>query len=211
MAKVGAQRAAELTGKSKSTIQRAMKSGKISYELNEHSQRIIDVSELERAFGLVPQGTTPAATTGEAVVPGQVVVQTPSAEMEIQNAKHEMEKERLNLQIQLLNEQLESAREQITDLKAQRDQWQKQAQQVLLTSQVSQKQAEERINELREREESRQRAVQQRRAQQQGTQGSSNTAGKPQFRSVKDGNQNAQKQKGSLLTSFFKGKSKRRA
>ena len=29
MAKVGAQRAAELTGKSKSTIQRAMKSGKL--------------------------------------------------------------------------------------------------------------------------------------------------------------------------------------
>ena len=210
MAKVGAQRAAELTGKSKSTIQRAMKSGKISYELNEHSQRIIDVSELERAFGLVPQGTTTSAVSTDNTVPGQVVVQSSSAELEIQNAKHEMEKERLNLQIQLLNEQLEAAREQINDLKAQRDQWQKQAQQVLLTSQVSQKQAEERINELREREESRQRAVQQRRAQQQGnsTQGS---AGKPQFRSVKAGNQNAQKQKGSLLTSFFKGKKKRTA
>jgi len=52
MAKVGAQRAAELTGKSKSTIQRAMNSGKLSYELDANNRRIIDVSELERVFGL---------------------------------------------------------------------------------------------------------------------------------------------------------------
>ena len=32
MAKVGAQRAAELTGKSKSTVQRAMNNGKISFD-----------------------------------------------------------------------------------------------------------------------------------------------------------------------------------
>ena len=215
MAKVGAQRAAELTGRSKSTIQRAMKSGKISYELNEHNQRIIDVSELERAFGLVPQGNTASTATGGAVA-GQVTAQTSSAEMEIQNAKHALEKERLNLQVQLLNEQLEAAREQIADLKAQRDQWQKQAQQVLLTSQVSQKQAEERITELREREEVRQRAAQQRRAAamqqqqaQQGGQGNGTTSGKPQFRNVKAGNQNSEKQ-GSLLTSFFRGKKKKK-
>ena len=36
MAKVGAQRAAELTGKSKSTIQRAMNAGKLSYEMDNH-------------------------------------------------------------------------------------------------------------------------------------------------------------------------------
>ena len=52
MAKVGAQRAAELTGKSKSTVQRAMNSGKLSFELDANGRRVIDVSELERVFGL---------------------------------------------------------------------------------------------------------------------------------------------------------------
>jgi len=52
MAKVGAQRAAELTGKSKSTIQRAMNNGKLSYEMDNNKRRIIDVSELERVYGL---------------------------------------------------------------------------------------------------------------------------------------------------------------
>ena len=47
MAKVGAQRAAVLTGKSKSTIQRAMNSGKLSYSLDQNDRRVIDVSELE--------------------------------------------------------------------------------------------------------------------------------------------------------------------
>ena len=64
MAKVGAQRAAELTGKSKSTIQRAMKSGKISFELDHNNRRVIDVAELERAFGLVPQNN---ASVGDSI------------------------------------------------------------------------------------------------------------------------------------------------
>ena len=42
MAKVGTQRAAELTGKSKSTIQRAMKSGKLSSEKDANGRAIID-------------------------------------------------------------------------------------------------------------------------------------------------------------------------
>src|SRR5512132_4358829 len=46
MAKVGLQRAAELTGKSRSTIHRAMNAGRLSYEKNESGERLIDVSEL---------------------------------------------------------------------------------------------------------------------------------------------------------------------
>ncbi|MAM35235.1 MAG: hypothetical protein CMH28_09190 [Micavibrio sp.] len=53
MAKVGAKRAAELTGKSKSTIQRAMKSGKVSYEVLDNNRRVVDVSELERVLVLM--------------------------------------------------------------------------------------------------------------------------------------------------------------
>jgi ABC-type phosphate transport system ATPase subunit len=124
MAKVGAQRAAELTGKSKSTIQRAMKSGKISFELDHNNRRVIDVAELERAFGLVPQNNSSIGNT---------------IENELQKAKDMLETERLKMRIKFLEEQLDLAKEQIDDLKDQREEWQKQAQQVLLTSQYSQK------------------------------------------------------------------------
>lgn len=129
MAKVAAQRAAELTGRSKSTIQRAMKTGKISFEVEEGGRRVIDVAELERAFGLLPQG-------GQTAQPAEDV----------------LEVERLKGTIRVLESQLESAREQITDLKVQRDMWQKQAQQVLLSSQYTQKQAEDLKEEIKERD-----------------------------------------------------------
>lgn len=215
MAKVGAQRAAELTGKSKSTIQRAMKSGKLSYELNDHDQRVIDVSELERVFGLVPQSNQ--AEEGGSAPSGK----NTSAEVEILKARQTMEVERLNLQIRLLNEQLDTAKEQIADLKTQRDQWQKQAQQVLLTSQQSQKQAEERIMELREREATRQRMIQQRQQQQRGGQNArkQTAANKPseqrpgqqnpQFRTIKAQNQN--KREKFRLSDFFRGKKRQTA
>jgi len=146
MAKIGAQRAAQLTGKSKSTIQRAMKSGKISYEVDNNNRRVIDVAELERAFGLVPQESDKAKSAVEA---------------ELEKATQMLEIERLKMRITLLEEQNDLAREQIEDLKEQRDQWQKQAQQVLLTSEYSQKQAEEYKLELKERE----RRARERRAQ----------------------------------------------
>ncbi len=138
MAKIGAQRAAELTGKSKSTIQRAMKNGKISYEMDHNDRRVIDVAELERAFGLIPQESD--QVSGKAV------------EAELEKATQMLEMERLKIKLKTAEEQLEGAREQIEDLKEQRNQWQKQAQQVLLTSQYSQKQAEELKEELKERE-----------------------------------------------------------
>lgn len=55
MAKVGAQRAAELTGRSKSTIQRAMNAGKLSFEIDGNGRRLIDASELDRVFGMLPR------------------------------------------------------------------------------------------------------------------------------------------------------------
>lgn len=138
MAKVGAQRAAELTGRSKSTIQRAMKAGKLSYEVDNNGRRVIDVAELDRAFGLVPQE---AERTSSAKV-----------EAELEKATNMLEMERLKMRIRMLEEQADLAEDTINDLKEQRDQWQKQAQQVLLTSQYSQKQAEELKAELQERE-----------------------------------------------------------
>ncbi len=138
MAKVGAQRAAELTGRSKSTIQRAMNNGKLSYEVDPNQRRVIDVAELDRAFGLLPQDS--GRKTSDTI------------EVELEKASQMLETERLKMRIKMLEEQLDSTREILTDIKEQRDQWQKQAQQVLLTSQYSQKQAEELKEEIRERE-----------------------------------------------------------
>lgn len=135
MAKVGAQRAAELTGKSKSTIQRAMKQGKISFDLDQNGRRTIDVSELERVYGLVSETKTEDKPQE-------------SAEKALKEAEQMLEVERLKMRVKMLETQLDEAKDQILDLKAQRDQWQKQAAQVLLTSQHSQEQARELRTEL---------------------------------------------------------------
>lgn len=142
MAKVGAQRAAELTGKSKSTIQRAMNSGKLSYEKDSNNRRIIDVSELERVYGLGGSSTTTISNNSQAAI-----------EAELQKATDMIEMERMKMKIKMLEDQLEVSNNTMEDLRAQRDQWQKQAQQVLITSQYSQKQAEEYKSELKSREE----------------------------------------------------------
>ena len=153
MAKVGVQRATELTGKSNSTIQRAMKSGKLSYDM-ENNRKLIDVSELERVFG-VEMNQLDDANTNNA----------PSYELELQQARHALEVDRLELKVKMLEDQIDISNNQIEDLKAQRDSWQKQAQQVLLTSQHSQEQADARIEELQKREEARAKAMQARRQQ----------------------------------------------
>lgn len=151
MAKVGAQRAAELTGTSKSTIQRAMNRGRLSFEVDSAGRRVIDVSELERAFGL--QNNAPG--------------NAPSVEQELEKATAMIEMERLKMRIKMLEEQLDSAQSQVTDLKAQRDLWQKQASQVLITSQFSQKQAEELREEIKDRERRAREAREAREKQQQ--------------------------------------------
>lgn len=137
MAKVGAQRAAELTGKSKSTIQRAMNNGKISFEIDNNGRRVIDVSELERAFGL-QQATPPQ--------------QSNAVEQELERASAMLEKERLLMRVKMLEDQLHTAQGQIEDMKEQRDKWQRQADQVLLTSQHAQKEADQLRDEIKERQ-----------------------------------------------------------
>ncbi len=139
MSKIGPQRAADLTGRSKSTIQRAMNTGKLSYEIDSAGRRVIDVSELERVFG-------PVVADDEPMDMGQAV------KAELQRAAEMLEAERLKMRIRILEDQLHTAQEQVEDIKSQRDSWQKQAQQVLLTSQYSQKQAEELKAELKERD-----------------------------------------------------------
>ena len=167
MAKVGAQRAAVLTGKSKSTIQRAMNSGKLSYELDQNKRRIIDVSELERVFGI--KQTSPE--------PQKQAVQSSDIEAAV-------ERERMAMQIKMLEQQLSTASEHIDDLKDQRNKWEKQASQVMITSQYSQRQAEELRAQIKEREErARQRRLQ--NAKVQNAQVSSKVKAKPTAKRAK--------------------------
>lgn len=172
MAKVGAQRAAELTGRSKSTVQRSMNSGKLSFEIDGNGRRLIDVSELDRVFGLLPQsgGSAPAS-------------QESTSQAELQRAADMLEIERLKMRVRGLEEQLEITREQLEDMRGQRDLWQKQSQQILITSQYSQKQAEELKEELRNREErarmAKQKALEDRMKRMQGHNENSVAAGQP--------------------------------
>lgn len=138
MAKVGTQRAAELTGKSKSTIQRAMKSGKLSSEKDANGRAIIDVSELERVFGLKPQQEKSEVST--------------NVEAELKRAAEMIEMERQKMRVKMLEDKVHDLETQLDDLKSQRDMWQKQAQQVLLTTEHTQKQADEYKEKLMERE-----------------------------------------------------------
>ena len=147
MAKVGAQRAAVLTGRSKSTIQRAMNSGKLSFELDRNDRRVIDVSELERVFGIKQQSLSVPAAQDAPVATAQ---QPLTSALPIAQA---VEQEKMRMTIKMLEQQLQTAQDQIEDLKDQRDKWEKQASQVLLTSQYSQKQAEELKAQIKEREE----------------------------------------------------------
>lgn len=173
MAKVGAQRAAELTGKSKSTIQRAMNNGKISFELDSNGRRVIDVSELDRAFGLKPSEANNS-----------------SVEQELEKASTMIEMERMKMRIKMLEAQLETSENQIEDLKEQRDKWQSQASQVLITSQFSQKQAEELQAQIKERQKRAEERRQQRLEQ--------------QMKSLKPENENAQEAQGFNFNGLWK-------
>ncbi len=179
MAKVGAQRAAVLTGKSKSTIQRAMNSGKLSYALDQNDRRVIDVSELERVFGIKPESLN--ANSGDA----------PAA------VQDDIEKERLSLEIKLLELRLENAQEQIEDLRDQRDKWENQANQVLLTTQHTHKQIEDLRIEIREMD-------QKIKPKRSATQGSTDQTSVPAAKKISAGNQNANNNSGASRFMFWK-------
>lgn len=63
-----------------------------------------------------------------------------------------VERERMSMMIKMLEQQLATASEHLDDLKMQRDKWERQASQVMITSQYSQRQAEELRAQLKERE-----------------------------------------------------------
>ena len=62
---VGLRQAARMTGRNQSTVHRAMRTGWLSFTVNEAGERRIDVAELERVFGIKsPPGEAVAVING---------------------------------------------------------------------------------------------------------------------------------------------------
>jgi hypothetical protein len=120
MAKVTLQRAAALSGKARSTIHRALKSGKLSFERDATGTRLIDVAELERAFGVL---ATPEPEGNGA------------AELQ----RHEAALAEARLELALSRQQASMLLERVHELRDERDHWRHQAERLLSSSQPSEK------------------------------------------------------------------------
>ena len=103
--------AAKAVGKTKSTITKAIASGKLSAIKNDNGAWEIDASELYRVYPPTPLETV---------------------EIEQNDTLKEMDGN--SNEIEALERLLKAAEEQIYDLKADRDEWRKQANQLLLTN-----------------------------------------------------------------------------
>ena len=103
--------AAKAVGKTKSTITKAIASGKLSAIKNDNGAWEIDASELYR-----------------------VCPPTPLETVEIEQNDTLKEMDGNSKEIEALERLLKAAEEQIYDLKADRDEWRKQANQLLLTN-----------------------------------------------------------------------------
>lgn len=106
--------AAKITGKSKSTINRAIKSGKLSATRHDDGTYSINVAELHRAF---PRGTHDGADWID-TQPPENPTKTALLEAEIAALKDARERDR---------ETREQDREIIADLRKDRDAWKQQA------------------------------------------------------------------------------------
>src|SRR5205823_12500386 len=112
MSKVTLQRASDLTGKSRSTIHRAMEKGRLSFEKDATGNRIVDVSELERAFGLLPLRDD-EGDGAEELHRHDVQLIELRAELEIERSKRAMLEQRVD------------------ELREDRDRWRNQAERIL--------------------------------------------------------------------------------
>jgi hypothetical protein len=103
--------AAKAVGKTKSTITKAIASGKLSAIKNDSGAWEIDVAELHRVYPPSPTATGEIEQYDTPVATGE-------------NSK----------EIEGLERLLKAAEEQLTDVKADRDEWRKQANQLLISN-----------------------------------------------------------------------------
>ena len=111
--------ASRLAGVSKATICRALKSGKLSYISNDSDGYKIDPAELSRVYNLKHHETPQGVAMKRSATPNE----TP---------QNDHEKELLELKIKYLEEKLIMMERENEYLRKDRDQWQRQANQLLL-------------------------------------------------------------------------------
>ncbi len=99
--------AAKATGKSKTTIQRAISKGVISGNKGKNGQYSIDPSELHRVFPMVPTDTASKPSQMDALRP---LDETP-----------------LQVKLEAAEAMLEREREALTEMRSDRDAWKQQA------------------------------------------------------------------------------------
>lgn len=99
--------AAKATGKSKTTIQRAISRGAISARKEKNGRYSIDPSELHRVF--------PMVSTDTVAQPSQVDTSRPPVETPLQ------------VKVDALEAMLEREREALTEMRSDRDAWKQQA------------------------------------------------------------------------------------
>lgn len=107
--------AAKLTGKSKTSILRAIKNGRLSYaEKNEHSYKI-DPAELFRVYPAVSNSNHPKSNSTSQQIGTE---SNPVTLIEVTALRERLE---------AVTEQLRQSKEYCQDLKNERDRWQQQA------------------------------------------------------------------------------------
>lgn len=125
MAGIYLREAAKLAGVNPSTLHRAMKNGKLSFTLDGDGQRLIDPAELDRwKSDYQPQNGSNRGKTDASDSPQSVEVIRLQAQLDIEKAKAAG-----------LLEKLADIKGQLDDMREQRDQWQTQAQTLLLGNQ----------------------------------------------------------------------------
>ncbi len=107
--------AAQATGKNKTTIQRAIQSGRLSAIRTEDGRYLIDPVELDRVFPLLPAATASATAATHHATP-DATPRDPDATALLQEQLRAAEQRNADLEAML------------ADTRAQRDAWQTQAQ-----------------------------------------------------------------------------------
>lgn len=120
MALTGLKQASELAGKNQSTIHRAMKSGRLSFTINESGERMIDTAELNRVFPIAVQDNDARKDASEGQKnPAQV-------------AGLRAQLEAAAVRAALLQERLVEKDAILADLREDRDRWRVQAEKATL-------------------------------------------------------------------------------
>lgn len=106
MAELTLSQAAQLAGRSKSTLSRAVAKGKLSVARRDGNQILIDVSELERVYGPLERGNV-----AQNVAMEQQATPSEATELALLRTRiQELEQDRSDLREQLEQERAERAR-----------------------------------------------------------------------------------------------------